>query len=140
MQSQPDEKTFDVAIEDVDRLGRPMPTPVAHFEDRARLPGDYAGIVEIFESRTPQVANDFLARGYELLRIEGVSVSGQHPAGGTWPQAGAFFVARHIRYILGRTADVPHVDLNMMAAERAAGVVQNGDTLTFAGVDVARPE
>lgn len=100
----------------------------------ARPHGGYAGIVEIFESRTPHLANQFLDRGYELLRIEGISISGRHslePGNG----AGSYFVARQVRYIVGRTAAVEHVSLNDLV-NRPATV---GETIAIAITGITTP-
>lgn len=66
---------------------------------------DYEGIVELQLVSTRR-ANRYLEGGYRLLSIESVSGSGRHPVGSSGSNAGAYFVRRMVRYVVGRTADV----------------------------------
>lgn len=65
----------------------------------------YEGIVEV-QGLPPSRVNRWLEGGYKLLSIEIVTVSGRHPVDSPGANAGAYFVRRAIRYVVGRTADV----------------------------------
>ncbi len=68
----------------------------------------YEGIVEV-QALSPWRVNKWLAGGYQLLAIEVVATSGKHPIEPSGPNMGAYFVRRALRYVVGRTADVPEI-------------------------------
>jgi hypothetical protein len=68
----------------------------------------YEGIVEV-QALSPGKVNKWLAGGYQLLSIEVINNSGRHPVESSGPNAGAYFVRRTIRYVVGRTADVVEI-------------------------------
>lgn len=76
--------------------------------DEIELRRQYGDIVEVFEARGALSANDYLAHGYELLRIEGVTFSGRHPEQPAGAAAGGYITARALRYVMGRRSDVEH--------------------------------
>lgn len=68
----------------------------------------YEGIVEV-QALSPGRVNKWLAGGYQLLSIETVTTSGRHPVESSGAGAGAYFVRRALRYVVGRTADVAEI-------------------------------
>jgi hypothetical protein len=76
----------------------------------------YEGIVEV-QALSPARVNKWLAGGYQLLEIEMVSHTGRHPVESSSQNAGAYFVRRSIRYVVGRTADVTEIPWEMPKEE-----------------------
>lgn len=68
----------------------------------------YEGIVEV-QALSPARINRWLAGGYQLLEIVVTNTSGRHPTESSGANAGAYFVRRSIRYVVGRTADVAEI-------------------------------
>ncbi len=64
----------------------------------------YEGIVEVVAAHSTSYAHHYLALGYQLLDIGPFTSSAKHP------EKGGYFVRRRQGFIVGRTADVPHVD------------------------------
>jgi hypothetical protein len=79
----------------------------------------YEGIVEV-QALSPARVNKWLAGGYQLLEIAVVNISGRHPVESSGPNAGAYFVRRSLRYVVGRTTDVVEIPW-----EQAATVPQD---------------
>ncbi len=79
----------------------------------------YEGIVEV-QGLSPARVNEWLKGGYQLLSIEVTNSSGRHPVESSGPNAGAWFVRRSIRYVVGRTADVPEIPWQKDAEEKPA--------------------
>lgn len=65
-----------------------------HFDD----------IVEVGECHWRD-ANAYMAAGYQLLAIQGANGARKNPDGRGW------YVKRSIRYVMGRTRDVPHFEV-----------------------------
>ncbi len=68
----------------------------------------YEGIVEV-QGLSPGRVNKWLAGGYQLLAVEVIATSGRHPVESSGTNAGAYFVRRALRYVVGRTADVAEI-------------------------------
>lgn len=68
----------------------------------------YEGIVEV-QALSPPRVNKWLAGGYQLLAIEMINTSSRHPVESSGANAGAYFVRRALRYVVGRTADVQEI-------------------------------
>ena len=60
---------------------------------------EHADIVEVLEVRL-KGANDYLAHGYRLLSVEGVTAMLQNPESKTW------YVKRQVAYVVGRPSGV----------------------------------
>ncbi len=80
---------------------------------------NYDGIVEV-QGLPPSRVNRWLEGGYTLLSIEIIAATGRHPVDSPGANAGAYFVRRSIRYVVGRTAEVTAIPWEMPAEEAPA--------------------
>ncbi len=91
---------------------------------------EYAGIVEVVKTNT-HTANVLLAAGYRLLDVQPEAEANYGRGGG-----GHFWVERWVAYVLGRPADVEHVDVSSVRRHRINTVIMPVDPIEAEGAAV----